>query len=1101
MKVKEKILSLLLAIAMILGMLPMTAMPVYAADATQIKIWDSTEMKTYTLGTDTLPTGLSWNSTDKRLELDGYDGGRIEQATSGDELTFYVLNDSTIDGGEETALRYSNPTIDGVAGKTLTLTGTKSSVMIIASCTIKNITVKVDQAGTVKPNGYTTATSGNIKVRENGRLEVELNKETENPFPAQAVGNLWLYDNGSANITVTANNTSTTDAYGVSSLYLYGTGDCDITVTNNGSGNTWAVQYEPNIYSSYNVTGAWNSPSVSYKAANLDTNADLSALTCDLGAVSPTFKANVTSYTGPDYPYNHTNAGIRADVAVAGASLKINGEAATSGVLKYVPIAVGENVIEIEVTAKDGSTTKTYYLTVNRRNDPNVDTELMNIKVNISTPSTWWENPALTPVYDKATRNYTLNVGTEYNTIYFYLQEMVSGQAMTATVDGASLAVETALNGFQTVQHSFTTATTVFVFTVTSKDGSATDTYTVTVHRGSVATYPVTVNGGSTTTPTPAEGDTVTITADAPAVGKVFDKWTSEDGVTFANANNPTTTFVMPAKAVTVTATYKDKPINALSGTVNITGTLKYGETLTATVTGSNNTGTLSYQWKRGSTNIGTNSGTYTAVVDDIGQTITCEVSSDVETGTISGTTSGVITKADGPAAPTGLAGVKPTTPGGSDGKITGTTALMEYDDNSSFTSPTDCSGTETTGLAAGTYYVRVKETATHEAGAYATVTVPAGDAVTVSSIAVNSTTHKTAYKVGDALDVTNLTIEATMSDSSTQTINVTSGMVSGFDSSAVATSKTLTITYESKTTTYNISIAKADGPAAPTGLAGVKPTTPSGSDGKITGTTAQMEYADNSSFTSPTDCSGTEITGLAAGTYYVRVKATTTHEAGAYATVTVPAGDVATYTVTISGGGTGATGSGSYSAGTTVNIYAGDRSGYTFTGWTSSDVTITNASNKNASFTMPDHDVTVEAIFAEIPAYTITKGANGSWKKGTASGLEITCNGDYSKFTGIKVDGAEVDTTNYTAISGSTVVTLKPSFIETLTLGKHTLELIYTDGSVQTEFTILAAGAPAELPKTGGATTFIWLFGFILSLSGCAALLFLRKLKMERSK
>ncbi len=990
--------------AMLAGMLPMLLMltqPVYAAPATQIKIWNGTEMQTYTLGTDILPAGLSWNSAENRLELDGYNGGRIEEATSGDELTFYMLNDSTIDGGEGDALKYSKPTIDGVAGKTLTLTGTKISVMYITgSCTIKNITVKVNQIGTVRPNGYTTGTSGNIDVREDGRLEITLNKETSNPYPAVGCsGILNLYDNSSASISVTAND-SATAAYGVSYLSLHGTGDCIIQVTNNGTGVTRAAENEPTVNTAYNVTGAWDSPSVSYTAA-----------------------------------------------------------------------------------------------------DPNVDTGLQNIKVYIAKPSYTWESPALTPAYDKATRNYTLNVDTEYNTIYFYLQEMVSGQAVAATVDGAALAVNTAVNGFQTVNHSLTNASTVFVFTVTSKDGSATDTYTVTVNRGSGATYPITVNGGSTTTPTPAEGDTVTITADAPAAGKVFDKWTSEDGVTFANANNPTTTFVMPAKAVTVTATYKDKPINALTGTVNITGTLKYGETLTATVTGSNNTGTLSYQWKRGSTNIGTNSGTYTAVVDDIGQTITCEVSSDVETGTISGSTSEVITKADGPAAPTGLAGVKPTTPGGSDGKITGTTALMEYASDTAFTSPTDCSGTEITGLNAGTYYVRVKETATHEAGAYATVTVPEGDAVTVSSIAVNSTTHKMAYKVGDALDVTDLTIEATMSDTSKQTINVTLGMVTGFDSSAVAASKTLTITYESKTTTYDISIGKADGPAAPTGLAGVKPTTLGGSDGKITGTTALMEYDDNSSFTSPTDCSGTEITGLAAGTYYVRVKATTTHEAGTYATVTIPAGDVATYTVTISGGGTGATGSGSYSAGTTVNIYAGDRSGYTFTGWTSSDVTITNASNKNASFTMPDHDVTVEAIFAEIPAYTITKGANGSWKRGTASGFEVTCNGDYSKFTGIKVDGVDVDATNYTAVSGSTVVTLKPSFIETLTLGKHTLELVYTDGSVQTEFTFLAAGAPAELPKTGGATTYIWLFGLILSLSGCAALLFLRKLKMARAK
>ena len=83
-------------------------------------------------------------------------------------------------------------------------------------------------------------------------------------------------------------------------------------------------------------------------------------------------------------------------------------------------------------------------------------------------------------------------------------------------------------------------------------------------------------------------------------------------------------------------------------------------------------------------------------------------------------------------------------------------------------------------------------------------------------------------------------------------------------------------------------SIAKADGPAAPTGLTGVAPTTDGGSDGKITGVTTEMEYsADGSSYTA---CSGTEITGLSAGTYYVRYQETATHEAGAAATVQVPA-------------------------------------------------------------------------------------------------------------------------------------------------------------------------------------------------------------------
>ena len=68
--------------------------------------------------------------------------------------------------------------------------------------------------------------------------------------------------------------------------------------------------------------------------------------------------------------------------------------------------------------------------------------------------------------------------------------------------------------------------------------------------------YNVTVNGGSGSGDY-AAGATVTITADAAPSGKVFDKWTTSDGVAFANASSSTTTFTMPAKDVTVIATYK----------------------------------------------------------------------------------------------------------------------------------------------------------------------------------------------------------------------------------------------------------------------------------------------------------------------------------------------------------------------------------------------------------------------------------------------------------------------------------------------------------------------------------------------------------------
>jgi len=64
----------------------------------------------------------------------------------------------------------------------------------------------------------------------------------------------------------------------------------------------------------------------------------------------------------------------------------------------------------------------------------------------------------------------------------------------------------------------------------------------------------------------------------------------------------------------------------ALTGSVGIEGTAKVGETLTAITTMLDGTGTITYQWKRGTTNIGINSDTYLVVAEDINSTITVTV-------------------------------------------------------------------------------------------------------------------------------------------------------------------------------------------------------------------------------------------------------------------------------------------------------------------------------------------------------------------------------------------------------------------------------------------------------------------------------------------
>ncbi len=80
--------------------------------------------------------------------------------------------------------------------------------------------------------------------------------------------------------------------------------------------------------------------------------------------------------------------------------------------------------------------------------------------------------------------------------------------------------------------------------------------YTVTVIKGTAS-----VAAGTPITDKIAQNTVVTVTADAPDTGKVFDKWVVLEGnVTLADAAKATTTFTMPGNAVKLEATYKDAP-------------------------------------------------------------------------------------------------------------------------------------------------------------------------------------------------------------------------------------------------------------------------------------------------------------------------------------------------------------------------------------------------------------------------------------------------------------------------------------------------------------------------------------------------------------
>lgn len=104
-------------------------------------------------------------------------------------------------------------------------------------------------------------------------------------------------------------------------------------------------------------------------------------------------------------------------------------------------------------------------------------------------------------------------------------------------------------------------------------------------------------------------------------------------------------------------------------------------------------------------------------------------------------------------------------------------------------------------------------------------------------------------------------------------------------------------------------------------------------------------------------------------------------------------------------------------------------------------------------------------------PEYKVIEGANGTWKQNSDSTLTFRANGEFSKFTGVKVDDQLVDAKNYTAVSGSTIVTLSADYLKTLSTGNHTLTVLFNDGDCSTNFTVQAAGSSTTPSNPGSGT------------------------------
>ncbi|OLA02577.1 MAG: hypothetical protein BHW11_04710 [Clostridium sp. CAG:62_40_43] len=168
----------------------------------------------------------------------------------------------------------------------------------------------------------------------------------------------------------------------------------------------------------------------------------------------------------------------------------------------------------------------------------------------------------------------------------------------------------------------------------------------------------------------------------------------------------------------------------------------------------------------------------------------------------------------------------------------------------------------------------------------------------------------------------------------------------------------------------------------------------------------------------------------------------------------------------------TNGSGSGNYAQGSTVTITANTApNGQRFKDWSieSGNITLASSTSDTTTFVMPAEAVRVKANYEAIPtpvSYKILDGANSDWKQNTEETITIRGNGDFSKFVGVKIDGNTIDAKNYTAKEGSTIITLTTDYLKTLSIGTHTFEIVWTDGSASTNFTVSKNDSGSETPK-----------------------------------
>lgn len=132
--------------------------------------------------------------------------------------------------------------------------------------------------------------------------------------------------------------------------------------------------------------------------------------------------------------------------------------------------------------------------------------------------------------------------------------------------------------------------------------------------------------------------------------------------------------------------------------------------------------------------------------------------------------------------------------------------------------------------------------------------------------------------------------------------------------------------------------------------------------------------------------------------------------------------------------------------------------------------------------------NINLEVVVEKI-VYEVTEGANQKYTITKNNEAKFKINADFRLFDDGKVyvDNELVNLKNYTAESGSTIITLKKEFVDTLSVGEHTLKVLFNNGGEAiTIFNVAKVTVPTDNPNTGDNIGFYIISG-ILTIVGLA--------------